>query len=76
MQLCHKESLELIKDKSHFGCMKVPFFAEIVCQHNVQPDPYKLHILANMLPLTINNSVFSRCHALFRKILSNQRRGV
>ena len=45
MQICHLEKLKPNKNKCHFRCIKMPFFAEMISEEGVQPDLKKLHTL-------------------------------
>ena len=49
IQICHKEG------KCHLGHLWVLFFGNIIFRHNVQLDPYKLHMLTTM-PLPTNKT--------------------
>ena len=44
-------NLNLNKDKCHFRCTSVPFFSEVISRYGVQPNPWKLKALTDMLPL-------------------------
>ena len=57
LQIYRKENLKLNKDKSHFRCIQLPFSGEIIFWQGVRPDPSKLKILTDIIPLMTKNEL-------------------
>ena len=45
LQTCRQVNVKLNKEKCHFRCTLVLFFAEVISRHGVKPDPQKLKAL-------------------------------
>ena len=56
LKWCQDVNLKLNKDKCHFTCTSIPFFAEVVSVQGIEPDLQKVRALTEMpVPKTKRN---------------------
>ena len=61
LQICRQVNLKHNKDICYFGCASVQFFGGVISRHGVQPNPWKLKALPDMLPPKTKKELHAFC---------------